>query len=94
MNQILRASLGNGDTSDFFEINVETAKNLQINVTKENNIGVNWVLYSEADLNNYVTYAQQQGNQLVGSYYTYPGKYYLHVYQYGGGTGNYTVEVK
>ena len=45
---------------------------------------MNWVLYSEADLNNYVTYAQQQGNKLVGSYYTYPGKYYLHVYQYGG----------
>ena len=63
---------------------METAKNLQINVTKENNIGVNWVLYSEADLNNYVTYAQQEGNKLVGSYYTYPGKYYLHVYQYGG----------
>ena len=41
---------------------------------------MNWVLYSEADLNNYVTYAQQQGNKLVGSYYTYPGKYYLHVY--------------
>ncbi len=93
-NQVLRASLGNGDTSDFFEINVETAKNLQINVTKENNIGVNWVLYSEADLNNYITYAQQEGNKLVGSYYTYPGKYYLHVYQYGGGFGNYTVEVK
>lgn len=55
---------------------------------------MNWVLYSEADLNNYVTYAQQQGNKLVGSYYTYPGKYYLHVYQYSGGTGNYTVEVK
>ena len=55
---------------------------------------MNWVLYSAADLNNYVTYAQQQGNKLVGSYYTYPGKYYLHVYQYGGGTGNYTVEVK
>ena len=52
---------------------METAKNLQINVTKENNIGVNWVLYSEADLNNYVTYAQQEGNKLVGSYYTYPG---------------------
>ena len=51
---------------------METAKNLQINVTNENNIGMNWVLYSEADLNNYVTYAQQ-GNKLVGSYYTYPG---------------------
>jgi microbial collagenase len=94
LNQLLRASLGNGDTSDYFEINVETAKNLQINVTNENNIGINWVLYSEADLNNYITYAQPQGNKLVGSYYTYPGKYYLHVYQYGGGTGNYTVEVK
>ncbi len=73
---------------------MDTAKNLQINVTNENNIGMNWVLYSEADLNNYVTYAQQEGNKLVGSYYTYPGKYYLHVYQYSGGTGNYTVEVK
>ncbi|PFO84623.1 MULTISPECIES: collagenase ColA [Bacillus cereus group] len=94
LNQLLRASLSDADNNDFFEINVETAKNLQISVTKENNIGVNWVLYSAADLNNYITYAQPEGNKLVGSYYTYPGKYYLHVYKYSGGSGNYTVEVK
>ena len=30
LNQILRASLGNGDTSDYFEINVETAKTCKL----------------------------------------------------------------
>ena len=54
---------------------------------------MNWVLYSEADLNNYVTYAQQQGNKLVGSYYTYPGSI-IYMYISMAGTGNYTVEVK
>ncbi len=66
---------------------MDTAKNLQINVTNENNIGMNRVLYSEADLNNYVTYAQQEGNKLVGSYHTYPGKYYLHVISIAGERG-------
>ena len=49
------------------------------------------MLYSESDLNNYVTYAtKRDGNKLLGNYNAKPGKYYLSVYKYGGGTGNYT----
>ncbi|CRG03940.1 hypothetical protein LQK80_15915 [Bacillus thuringiensis] len=56
---------------------------------------MNWVLYSESDLNNYVAYAtKRDGNKLLGNYNAKPGKYYLSVYKYGGGTGNYTVQVK
>ncbi|PHC37011.1 collagenase [Bacillus pseudomycoides] len=95
LNTLLRGSLNNQDQVDRFVIDIREAKDLQITVTNEQNLGLNWVLYQESDLNNYVTYATKyEGNKLLGSYYTNPGKYYLSVYKYGSGTGNYTIEVK
>ncbi|PEF72634.1 collagenase [Bacillus pseudomycoides] len=95
LNTLLRGSLNNQDQIDRFVIDIREAKDLQITVTNEQNLGLNWVLYHESDLNNYVTYATKyEGNKLLGSYYANPGKYYLSVYKYGSGTGNYTIEVK
>ncbi|KFN03276.1 collagenase [Bacillus clarus] len=95
LNMLLRGSLNDQDQVDRFVIDVKTAKDLQIAVTNEQNIGLNWVLYHESDLNNYATYAtKRDGNKLLGNYYAQPGKYYLSVYKYSGGTGNYTIEVK
>jgi len=95
LNTLLRGSLNNQDQVDRFVIDIREAKDLQITVTNEQNLGLNWVLYHESDLNNYVTYATKyEGNKLMGSYYANPGKYYLSVYKYGSGTGNYTIEVK
>ncbi|EEM04611.1 Collagenase [Bacillus pseudomycoides] len=95
LNTLLRGSLNNQDQVDRFVIDIREAKGLQITVTNEQNLGLNWVLYQESDLNNYVTYATKyEGNKLLGSYYANLGKYYLSVYKYGSGTGNYTIEVK
>ena len=95
LNTLLRGSLNNQDQVDRFVIDIREAKDLQITVTNEQNLGLNWVLYHESDLNNYVTYATKyEGNKLMGSYYANPGKYYLSVYKYGSGTGKYTIEVK
>ncbi|MDC2865083.1 collagenase ColA [Bacillus sp. BP-3] len=95
LNVLLRGSLSDQDLTDRFVIDVKDPKDLQITVTNEQNIGLNWILYSESDLNNYVTYATKyDGNKLLGNYSAKPGKYYLSVYKYGGGTGNYTVQVK
>ncbi|PFL24769.1 collagenase [Bacillus cereus] len=95
LNTLLRGNLSDQDQVDRFVIDVKDPKDLQITVTNEQNIGLNWVLYSESDLDNYVTYAtKRDGNKLLGNYNAKPGKYYLSVYKYGGGTGNYTVEVK
>lgn len=95
MNALLRGNLSDQDQVDRFVIDVKDPKDLQITVTNEQNLGLNWVLYSESDLNYYVTYAtKHDGNKLLGNYNAKPGKYYLSVYKYGGGTGNYTVEVK
>lgn len=53
---------------------------------------MNWVLYFELDLNNYVVYVIKcDGNKLFGNYNVKLGKYYLSVYKYGGGIGNYMV---
>ena len=95
LNTLLRGSLSDQDQVDRFVIDVKDPKDLQITVTNEQNIGLNWVLYSESDLNNYVAYAtKRDGNKLLGNYYANPGKYYLSVYKYGGGTGSYIIEVK
>ncbi|MEH7460061.1 collagenase ColA [Bacillus sp. JJ1127] len=95
LNTLLRGSLSDQDQVDRFVIDVKTAKDLQITVTNEQNLGMNWVLYSESDLNNYAAYTtKRDGNKLLGNYYANPGKYYLSVYKYGGGTGSYTIEVK
>ncbi|MDP7978971.1 collagenase ColA [Bacillus multifaciens] len=95
LNILLRGSLSDQDQVDRFVIDVKDPKDLQITVTNEQNLGMNWVLYSELDLNNYAAYAtKRDGNKLLGNYNAKPGKYYLSVYKYSGGTGNYTVEVK
>ncbi|EJQ49905.1 hypothetical protein IEQ_02731 [Bacillus cereus BAG6X1-2] len=95
LNTLLRGNLSDQDQVDRFSIDVKDPKDLQITVTNEQSLGLNWVLYSESDLNNYVTYAtKRDGNKLLGNYNAKPGKYYLSVYKYGGGAGNYTVEVK
>ncbi|WP_432804065.1 collagenase ColA [Bacillus arachidis] len=95
LNTVLRGSLSDQDQADRFVIDVKDPKDLQITVTNEQNIGLNWVLYSESDLNNYAAYpTKRDGNKLLGNYNAKPGKYYLSVYKYGGGSGNYTVEVK
>ncbi|PQZ46624.1 MULTISPECIES: collagenase ColA [Bacillus] len=95
LNVLLRGSLNDQDQVDRFAIDIKEAKDLQITVTNEQNLGLNWVLYHESDLNNYAAYATKyEGNKLLGNYYAKPGKYYLSVYKYGGGTGNYTIEVK
>ncbi|MBO1625957.1 collagenase ColA [Bacillus arachidis] len=95
LNTVLRGSLSDQDQADRFVIDVKDPKDLQITVTNEQNIGLNWVLYSESDLNNYAAYpTKRDGNKLLGNYNAKPGKYYLSVYKSGGGSGNYTVEVK
>ncbi|CAH2463077.1 collagenase [Bacillus sp. S4] len=95
LNALLRGNLNDQDQVDRFAIDIKEAKDLQITVTNEQNLGLNWVLYHESDLNNYAAYATKyEGNKLLGNYYAKPGKYYLSVYKYGGGTGNYTIEVK
>ncbi|HDX9590608.1 TPA: collagenase [Bacillus pseudomycoides] len=95
LNTLLRGSLSDQDLTDRFVIDVKDPKDLQITVTNEQNLSMNWVLYYESDLNNYAAYAtKRDGNKLLGNYNAKPGKYYLSVYKYSGGTGNYTVEVK
>ncbi|QWI73015.1 collagenase (plasmid) [Bacillus mycoides] len=94
LNKLLRGSLNDQDQVDRFVMDVKEAKDLKITVTNEQNLGLNWVLYHESDLNNYAAYATKyKGNKLLGNYYAKPGKYYLVVYKYGGGTGNYTIGV-
>lgn len=94
-NNLLRGSLGTeNDEKDIFEIDVQTAQEMQITVTNEDDLGMSWVLHHETDLDNYLTYGQQDGDKLIGNYYAYPGKYYLVVYKHSGTTGGYTIEIE
>ena len=95
LNALLRGNLNDQDQVDRFAIDIKEAKDLQITVTNEQNLGLNWVLYHESDLNNYAAYATKyEGNKLLEIIMRSQGNIILSVYKYGGGTGNYTIEVK
>lgn len=77
------------NTLDIYQLDVQELKNLTIQITNQNKIQMNWILYHENDLKTPVTYATFQGQNLVGSYRAQPGKYYLYVYSYDKNPGGY-----
>ncbi|MDA1775247.1 collagenase [Bacillus cereus] len=70
------------NTLDIYQLDVQELKNLTLQITNQNKIQMNGILYHENDLKTPVTYATFQGQNLVGSYRAQPGKYYLYVYSY------------
>ncbi|PGT56936.1 collagenase [Bacillus cereus] len=74
---------------DIYQLDVQSSNKLSIEITNQNQIQMNWILYHEKDLKNPVTYATVQGQQLIGTYTAQPGKYYLYVYSYDQRPGGY-----
>lgn len=74
---------------DIYQIDIQALSNLSIQITNQNKIKMYWILYRENDLENPVSYARFQGQQLIGSYTAQPGKYYLYVYNSDKQLGGY-----
>ena len=90
----LKCSFNEKDYTDIFYFDVTETSDINITVTNMDNLGMNWLLYHESDLYNYVTYAEFNNNKLTGLYNAEPGRYYLYVYKLTGESGSYTVNVK
>ncbi len=95
-NTIAKGTLDESNDKDIFYFDVTSAGEIDITVNNENAIGMNWLLYSESDHNNYVAYATNRDNgKLTGSYDApSAGRYYLVVYKYSEESGSYTIDVK
>ncbi|HAG42902.1 MAG TPA: hypothetical protein DCL31_05365, partial [Clostridium sp.] len=95
-NTIAKGTLDESNDKDIFYFDVTSAGEIDITVNNENAIGMNWLLYSESDYNNYVAYATNRDNgKLTGSYDApSAGRYYLVVYKYSEASGSYTIDVK
>ncbi|KIE46680.1 collagenase family protein [Clostridium argentinense CDC 2741] len=95
-NTIAKGTLNDSNEKDIFYFDVTSAGKIDITVNNENDIGMNWTLYSESDHNNYVAYATNNENmKLTGSYnVSSSGRYYLVVYKHSGTSGSYTIDVK
>lgn len=82
----LLGSISSNDNSDYFYFDVEEEGIIKIDVHNMRNIGMNWKVYKESNLNNCSAYALTSGEFLSGSFNAQPGRYYLVVYRYSGDT--------
>ncbi len=92
-NKPLKGSLIDHDT-DVYQFDVTSSEEIEIAVLNENQIGMTWVLYHESDMQNYVSFGQEDGKSINGKVKAEPGKYYLYIYKFANENGTYTVNVQ
>lgn len=91
----VNAYIDDNDYEDIYSFTSDGVSDVEILLEKQDNIKVNWLLYHESDLKNYVAYANINGNTLKNTYKGKPGKYYIHVYKHDTNTaGSYTLNLK
>lgn len=93
-NQIVKGNLNGSDNKDIFTFDLREDKDIHIELKKFNDIGLNWILYNEKDLKNYVSYANLENGVYKNTFKAAKGKYYLCVYKYDNKDGNYELIVK
>lgn len=90
----ISASLDKEDDIDIYEINLDKETELNIVLENNENLDVNWLLYSSSNLTNYVDYAKRENMNLQSTYMAKPGKYYVAVYKYNKDSkGNYKLNI-
>lgn len=95
VNGIIIGTLDEKDNSDIYSFEVSENGNFEIVLDRlSNQSGFSWLLFSENDLKQYVTYPKQSdGNKLLTTEKLAKGKYYLKVYRYEG-SGEYSISVE
>jgi len=92
---VTTAKMDNKDGTDIFYFDVASPEKIKITVDNSQNLGINWLVYKESDLSNYVDFAKQNESKLESEYYAEPGRYYLQVYNYSDDTnGSYTINIQ
>ncbi|CEP92732.1 collagenase [[Clostridium] sordellii] len=95
INQLIKGELDNSkDTSDYFKFEVKEDASLNINLEKTEGDGVNWLLFKDSDLENYIASPTESiDNKLNGKVDLKVGTYYLEVYGYGSSPVKYNFKV-
>ncbi|MBN3525800.1 collagenase [Paenibacillus apiarius] len=87
--------LSDADRIDIYRFDAGKAEEWTIELETERAQGANWVLYHEADLNDYAAYPTQvEGTSLAGSVSAVPGTYYVYVYATSHGDQSYRLVVQ
>lgn len=88
----LNANFSADDNLDYYYLNITGLCDINIVVNNYSGVGLNWLLYKEADTNNYVAYpSTTTEGSISGTYNAQAGKYYLLVYKISGQSSNYTL---
>ncbi|WP_251861711.1 collagenase [Clostridium sp. Marseille-Q2269] len=94
---LVNGSVSSKDSRDTFTFNVTKPSDITITLEKNNkdNGKVTWLLYSDEDKSNYITFPKKQiGNQLSDTLkIDKPGKYYLVVYVSDGEKADYKFNI-
>lgn len=87
--------LSDTDRVDVYRFDAVEAEQWTIELETEQAESVAWVLYHEADLNNYAAYPTQvEGTSVSGSVAAVPGTYFVYVYAVGTGDQSYRLVVQ
>ena len=86
--------LKQGGDTDIFAIDVNTAKEVEINVNSKDT-GYTWVVFKENNENNFVCWSQYStGNGSKGSFQASPGRYFIKLYSLNNNKVDYSVNIK
>lgn len=95
-NSPIAGNISSTDITDMFYFDVIDERNVNFTLNKTTgDAKINWVVFNENDLNNYVAYPTAiDGNTLTGSFNLHPGKYYLKVYHIEGNNAQYNITIQ
>ncbi|MCR8645314.1 collagenase [Paenibacillus sp. N1-5-1-14] len=94
MHKLVSGTSANGSDVDIFYFDVTTAANLTITLDEFGKQGLNWLLYKDSDLQNYVSYPNVSSpDKLVGTYNAGVGRYYIYIYNFSSLQIPYTIQI-
>lgn len=94
LNSDIFGETSKNDYADMYTFNVSEEREVNIELTKLDNGKLNWIVYSEDNLKQYIAYAKEYKDTMSNKFIAKPGKYYLYVYRINENGGKYKVSIK
>jgi len=94
LNSTMVGETSKNDYGDMYSFDVADEKEVNIELKKLNGAKLNWIVYSEDNLTQYIAYAKDHKDTMSNKFIAKPGKYYLHVYRVDDNGGKYKVSIR
>nr|WP_270474943.1 collagenase [Clostridium cochlearium] len=94
LNSDIFGETSKNDYADMYTFNVSEEREVNIELTKLDNGKLNWIVYNEDNLKQYIAYAKEHKDTMSNKFIAKPGKYYLYVYRINENGGKYKVSIK